>query len=298
MPRGGLRRMAVGALAALAAPWGAAPASADPPERVVSMNLCTDQLAMLIAAPGQLHSVSWMAADPRSSAMAQEARGRRLNRGRAEEIFLMRPDLVIAGTYTTRASVEMLRRLGFEVAEFPMASDFGDIRENLRRMGRLLGREERAEALVAELDARLDAARPHDRARPRAALRHANGYSSGSGTLANAITEAAGFRNMAAERGLRGIARLPLEALVMAQPDLLITDREGEAPALVQEAMSHPALRPIVERAGGAVVTDQRWTCGAPFTAAAVAELAAARHRLPRASAALEAPLAGEGSGG
>ncbi|MGM0585702.1 MAG: ABC transporter substrate-binding protein [Pseudomonadota bacterium] len=290
--------MAGGALAALAALWGAASASADPPERVVSMNLCTDQLAMLIAAPGQLHSVSWMAADPRSSAMTEEARGRRLNHGRAEEIFLMRPDLVIAGTYTTRASVEMLRRLGFEVAQFPLARDFDDIRGNIRRMGRMFGREARAEALVAEFDSRLEAARPRDRARPRAALRHANGYSSGAGTLASAITEAAGFRNMAAERGMRGIARLPLEALVMAQPDLLITDREGEAPALAQEAMRHPALRPIAERAGGAVVTDQRWTCGAPFTAEAVADLAAARRRLPRASAALEAPPGREGAGG
>jgi iron complex transport system substrate-binding protein len=41
-------------------------AAADAPARVVSVNLCTDQLAMLIAAPGQLQSVSWLAADPSS----------------------------------------------------------------------------------------------------------------------------------------------------------------------------------------------------------------------------------------
>jgi iron complex transport system substrate-binding protein len=39
---------ACGLLALFAAPAAAAPA------RVVSMNLCTDQLAMLLAAPGQL----------------------------------------------------------------------------------------------------------------------------------------------------------------------------------------------------------------------------------------------------
>mgnify|MGYP006999250795 CR=1 FL=1 len=56
---------------------GAAPAAlpppATPPARVVSMNLCTDQLAMALAAPGQLISVSYIARDPRASAMAEEA---------------------------------------------------------------------------------------------------------------------------------------------------------------------------------------------------------------------------------
>lgn len=78
--------------------------AAEPPARVVSMNVCTDQLAMLVARPGQLHSVSWLAADPAMSVLANEAEGLRLNRGLAEEIFLMKPDLVIAGTFSTRAT--------------------------------------------------------------------------------------------------------------------------------------------------------------------------------------------------
>ena len=75
--------------------------------------------------------------------MAEEAEAYILNHGRAEEIFMMRPDLVIAGSFTTRATVEMLRRLGFRVEEFAPASSFADIRENLRRMGDLLGRRKR-----------------------------------------------------------------------------------------------------------------------------------------------------------
>ena len=47
-----------------AAPAGAAPL------RVVSINLCTDQLAMLLAAPGQLVSVTHLARDPEASVMA------------------------------------------------------------------------------------------------------------------------------------------------------------------------------------------------------------------------------------
>jgi hypothetical protein len=86
-------------------------AAAEAPRRVVSMNLCTDQLAMLIAAPGQLRSVSHLATDPSASAMAEEALDHDINHGLAEEIYLMRPDLVIAGSFSNRATLDMLRRL-------------------------------------------------------------------------------------------------------------------------------------------------------------------------------------------
>ena len=42
----------------------AGPVAAQPPQRVVSMNLCTDQLAMMLAGPGQLISVSHLGHDP------------------------------------------------------------------------------------------------------------------------------------------------------------------------------------------------------------------------------------------
>ncbi|HET7409914.1 MAG TPA: ABC transporter substrate-binding protein, partial [Paracoccaceae bacterium] len=204
-----------------------------------------------------------------------------VNHGRAEELFLMQPDLVLAGTWTTRATVNLLRRLGFEVAEFAPATSFDDIRANIRRMGRLLGREARAEALVAELDARLEAAKPAPgSAPPRAALRDAGSLTSGVGTLANAIVEAAGLGSIAAELGLKGMARLPLETLVMAAPDMLITSGRYEGRSLAEASLDHPALRRVAAGVGGTATSDARWVCGGPFTAAAVAELAEARDRL------------------
>src|SRR5690606_9543877 len=83
----------------------------EPPRRVVSVNLCTDELAMLLAAPGQLVSVSHIAHDPLSNPMAAAARAYPANYGRAEEIWLLEPDLVLAGEFTAGPVVAMLRRL-------------------------------------------------------------------------------------------------------------------------------------------------------------------------------------------
>jgi len=111
---------------------------AEPPRRVVSVNLCTDQLALLLAAPGQLVSVSRLAHDPTMAALAEAAQRIPANGGKAEEIYLLRPDLVLAGTYTTRQSLDMLRRLGIRVEAFPPEQSLEDIRRHIRSMGAML----------------------------------------------------------------------------------------------------------------------------------------------------------------
>jgi iron complex transport system substrate-binding protein len=246
----------------------------EAPRRVVSMNLCTDQLAILLAAPGQLVSVSHVAHDPVSSALAREAAAYPANRAQAEEIFLLGPDLVLAGAYDNPATLAMLETLGLRVERFPVEATFDDIRANMRRMGALLGAEAAAEAMVAEMDAALDAAPATGGDRPLAALQYSNSYTSGAGTLADAVLAAAGLANLAAEEGITGMARLPLETLVLARPDLIVTGQDYAAPALAQEVLRHPAARGLA-RAGRVAVSDALWTCGTPLIAEAVARLRA-----------------------
>lgn len=50
--------------------------------------------------------------------MVEAAKAYPPNEGLAEEIYLMQPDLVLAGSFTSRATVEMLQRLGVRVELF------------------------------------------------------------------------------------------------------------------------------------------------------------------------------------
>lgn len=273
-----IARLTAWALAAAACVMASCAAAA--PARVVSMNLCTDQLAMLLAAPGQLHSVSHLAAEPALSPLSDEARRYVPNHGLAEEIFVMKPDLVLAGSYTTRATVAMLRRLGLPVEEFAPEVSFADIAGNLRRLGRLLGQEAKAEDLVRSLDAAL--ARPARAGdRPSAATYHANSYTSGGGTLTSEAMQRAGLENMAERLGFSGVGRLPLEVLVMNAPDLVIGGAPApRSPALAEEVLAHPALSATAS--ARVQVPDKYWLCGTPFTAEAVRILAEAADRLAR----------------
>lgn len=246
-------------------------ALAEPPRRVVSANLCTDQLAMLIAAPGQLVSVSHVARDPVSSAMAAEARGFAVNHGAAEEIFTLDPDLVLAGEYLAPDTRLTLRRMGLRVETFPIDASFADIRASILRMGALLGREARAAELAGALDAALTPPPPGPR--PTAALFYANAYTSGAGALADEILRQAGLDNLAARQGVRGLARLPLELLALEAPDLLVIGQDYATPALAQEVLRHPAA--LALGAERTAVADNLWVCGLPQTAQAVATLRA-----------------------
>lgn len=259
-------------------------ATAEPvPRRVVSMNVCTDQLAMLIAGEGQLHSVSALASDPRTSAMAGEARAFPANHALAEEIFLMQPDLVLAGTFSARATVGLLRRLGFRVEEFAPASSFTDIRDHIARIGQLLHRKERAAELVSRLDEGLARLKAGPHSGRTIALYEPNSYTAGGGTLANEIFRAAGLVNIAEGLGITGSTRLPLEQLVMAKPDLIgRSSSDYGAPALAQENLIHPAFRALSRQA----VIDlpvAKMICGAPFTldAAFLLQDAAAKQERP-----------------
>ena len=85
------------------------------PQKIVSLNLCTDQLLMLLADPDQIASLSKIVDDPNVSFLAEKSAEFKKNRGDAEEIFMNSPDLVVAGVYTEKATVQILQLLGVRV---------------------------------------------------------------------------------------------------------------------------------------------------------------------------------------
>ncbi len=258
-----------------------AAAFAEAPRKVVSMNVCTDQMAMMIAAEGQLHSVSTLAFDPRSSAMSDEAQGFVQNAGRAEEVYLMEPDLVLAGSFSARAAVDMLERLGVRVIRFEPAYSLADVSERLRQMGRALGREARAEELVKEFEAGLAALRAAaPEKRPRAIQYVANGFTQGDNTLSDEMIEAAGFANVAAELGIALGARMPLELLAMSAPDLVITSQPYPGASRSEEIPLHPVVAAVTVRQAPVIMSSRDWLCGTPYVLRAISDLAQNRETM------------------
>ena len=256
----------------------AAPAPAAKPRRIVSTNVCTDQLVLMLAERARIASLSHLAADPRVSAMSREAAGLPVNHGLAEEIIPLAPDMVIAAAFATRATNTILRRLGYRVLEVPVATGLGAIERNILAVAEAVGEPDKGSALARRFAARMAAGRPRrtDPA-PLAALYWANGYTSGTGTLANAVVEAAGFRTLGRALGIAGTGVLPLETLLAARPDVVILGREREEPALAGAVLRHPALVRAFAGRPAIRIPENLWLCGTPRIAAAFERLARLR---------------------
>lgn len=236
------------------------------------MNLCTDELAMMLAAPGQLVSISFLASDPMVSAMVKEARAYPKNHGQAEEIFLLHPDVVLAGPYSSRTTVALLRRLGVNVAVIPAPQALAGVPAAILAAGRAMGRNKAADAMAAKFSKKL-AALKDKAAKESAALYGPSGFTSGPGTLADDIVTTAGFRNVAAEAGISGYARLPLEELILAWPNLVVTTRHYPGASRPEAILQHPALRALEARIGPPAKMGPEWDCATPKLLDAIAAL-------------------------
>ncbi len=252
---------------------------AAPPQRIVSINICGDLLALSLVPRARIASVTFLAADPVISPIAEAADGVPLNYGKAEEVLAFEPDLVLAGRYTARATVALLERLGYPVIELDIAQSLDDVRAQIRLAAAAMGVAAAGEDMIATLDARIEAAaavRSTDR--PLAAAYGPNGFTPGPRTLSGSLIELAGFENLAARAGILYWGNLPLESLLLARPDVLIIEAEGDhAHALANQILSHPALLDLRERITVAAVPRPLWSCPGPWIVDALDKLAAAR---------------------
>ncbi len=269
------------AIAAAALSPGRA-AAGPAPRRVVSLNLCTDQLVLALAHPGTIAAITHLARDPRLSAYTEAAGKVPTITASTEEVLGLDPDLVVAGRYNNQATLATLERLGHKVLALDLPKSFAELGAQLRALGRALGNEARASAVIDGIDARL--ARipaPAMAQRPEAAVYQANGFTMGRGTLVNEVLNRAGLANLAVRLGLRGYGHLPLERLIRERPRVLVLDAGGEnGPALAQAILEHPALRALAGYARPIEVPARYWVCATPATVAAVELISAERQRL------------------
>jgi iron complex transport system substrate-binding protein len=117
-----------------------------------------------------------------------------------------------------------------------------------------------------------------------AALYWAHGFTSGKGTLANAIVTAAGLRNLGSELGLQGTAQVPLETLINSAPDIVVINENYSAPARATEVFRHPALRQAFADYRHLSIPANKWVCGTPVVADIITALHEAKSSINSAS--------------
>jgi iron complex transport system substrate-binding protein len=260
---------------------------AGKPRRIVSINMCTDELALRLADRAAVASVSWLSQDPRNANMAQAARAVPANDGSAEEALSFHPDIVLAGAFTPRSTIALLQQVGARVARFSVAESLDGVKAQIRAVAAAIGEPERGEALVGEIDRRL-AGVAIDRDRPslRAIILRPNGFTVGPGSLVDEILRRAGMTNLAATLDIGSYQQISLERLALLDADVLIVDNEGfSEPALATRALRHPIVEALARRMAIVSLPSRLWTCPGPGVVEAIERLVAATAGVARREA-------------
>jgi iron complex transport system substrate-binding protein len=238
------------------------------PQRIVSLNVCTDQLVLALADRAQIAGLTRYATSADMSAQAVQARGLTLLGNSGEEILALRPDLVIGRPSAAIAAlgVQHYRRI-----DVPKTDSLDDILAAIRQVGRAVGHPARGEALIAQM--RRDLARIPQVGRGRvAAYYQRRGYLTGAGTLVDDLFRRLGLVNLSTRLGKSALSQVSLEEMVAARPDFIVVESGTERAAdLGTEMLHHPALRDIPR-----VSLPQAWTvCGGPAYIRAAGSIAA-----------------------
>ncbi len=208
-------------LAACGQPRSEFSQSNERPSRIVSLDFCADQYLLKFADPEQILAVSPDAVRE-FSFMRAEAAGVPTVRPLAEDVILLKPDLVVRSYGGGPNAGDFFERAGIPVLQVGWASsvhgdDISSIPAITRNVAAGLGQSDRGEALVQSYQARL--AQVQASASDRSTLYMTpSGITSGGNSMVHEALTAAGLRNFADRQGWHS---LPLERLAYERPDLI-----------------------------------------------------------------------------
>lgn len=243
------------------------------PRRVASLNLCTDELLLMLGDPQQIVSVTHLAQQPTETPLWRQARRYRRNDGSLVSVAGLRPDLVLTMGGGARDRIRIARRLEMRTLDLTYPRSLADIEAAVRTVAAALGRDSAGAAVLARIE-RLKRARP---ARAADTIWLAGGGRTvAAAGLAAEWMALAGFR----QRAMAG-DRVSLEQLLVRPPAYVLRSdyRSGQYSG-EQRWLSHPLARRV--RGARILATDGRpWTCMGPALAGEIERLRNARTRHP-----------------
>ena len=237
------------------------------PSRIVSINLCSDEILLRLADPNRIAAVTWHATDPKLSSVVDLAKDLKTTHGTAEEVLILDPDLVLAGWFTTTQTTQLLRKLGYEVYLVRIPKNFEELYEQIREISEKIEEIERGESLIQSMKERLQKLKATHSGNPSALFYWPGGVAAGYDSMINALIEAAGARNVADKMGLNSNGIITLEKLIVANPEVLIfSNYHIEVPTVGKQMLSHPAIRRGSSSMQQIVLPSQLLSCSSPAT--------------------------------
>lgn len=197
--------------------------TSERPMRIVSLDFCADQYVLKLADRDQILALS-PDAERDFSFMRAEAKDLPTVRALAEDVLILKPDLVVRSYGGGPNAGAMFERAGIPVLQVGWArsvhgEDVGSIPRVIIDVADGLGQSERGQQLVAEFTQRLSQLKA-DASGKSALYMTPAGVTTGGNTMAHEMMQAAGLINFMDKPGWHS---LPLERLAYERPEMVAT---------------------------------------------------------------------------
>lgn len=218
-----------------------------PPERMFSVALAMDNILLTLVDPARVAGVSTFANQPEWGSYVADLLEDHMVQVEAltpELVLAARPDVVLVASWNDADSIEQLRQLGVPIYTFTGFGPVSDALDNIIRIGEISGEDEKAEAVVAEFYRAYGeiAMRIAGREQPRVVYWDDWGTTYGPGMSYHDLIVMAGGRNVAAELGVTDWGTIDAEAIIGANPDVIVTESND---AFVQQLLNDPVLQTV-----------------------------------------------------
>ena len=242
-------------------------ATVSQPKRIISVGLCADAWTVALAPRENIVAVTRGARNESISAYTEELKAFPVNNGQAESVYALKPDLVVADSYTRPSTISTLKRLGIKVAVLPLPTKAGDWRKPLMKAGEVFGAEDKARVIAEQMQSDLTALQAPIKSDKLAAIFRPGGYSPGGKTLAGNILQTSGARNLSDTLGRGGSEIMGLETLIYHKPDVIIHDYgKKNAGTLAGMLLKHPVLTDFMRNRETIDFPLKYWFCLTPKT--------------------------------
>ncbi|HEY0112891.1 MAG TPA: ABC transporter substrate-binding protein [Allosphingosinicella sp.] len=235
------------------------------PRRVASLNLCTDELLLMLAEPRQIASVTYLSHLEAESLLWRQARRFRKNDGSLVSVVGLKPDLVLTMGGGGRDRMRIAARLGIRTLDLPFPETLADVEWSIVQVADAIGRRPAAAPLLARIAALKRNAPPR---RIDTIWLGGGGRTLGASSLGGQWMALAGLR----QRPLKG-DEVSLEQLLVRPPTIILrSDYRSGQHSGEQRWLSHPLAS--ANRRARTVLTDGRlWTCKGPSLTAEIERL-------------------------
>ena len=226
-----------------------------PPERIVSLALCSDEILLELVSKDRIVAVTNLSNDPGISNIVEQSKDIfKLPNQNVETIVSLKPDIVLAADWHSKDLINALEEMGLNVYVYKTPDTIEEVKKLITDLSKLVNSADKGKEIIKDMDIALNKAQnkvkdiPADKRKVIVALSSMGCYG-GTGSMLDDIYKNSFVINGVSRLGIDKNGTLSKEQLVYVNPDIIMIStwsyEDKSYSALDKEILDDDALKTI-----------------------------------------------------